>query len=138
MAATSPESLPRERNRAWAAQLLAGARNGRAPDDADAVAVITNLLEMVQTLRDRNEQLESALQSRVAIEQAKGVLAERLGVDPEDAFVLLRTAARSARVKLRDLAWRVVASPETPEEIASLVDPLEQRAADASADGAPA
>jgi DDE domain/ANTAR domain len=41
------------------------------------------------------EQLQSALNSRVLIEQAKGVLAERLNVPIHDAFTVLRSSARS-------------------------------------------
>jgi ANTAR domain-containing protein len=65
-------------------------------------------------LRERVEQLEQALSSRIIIEQAKGVLAERLKLDVDDAFVILRSAARSNRLKLHDLAARVVREPKTP------------------------
>jgi AmiR/NasT family two-component response regulator len=53
------------------------------------------------------------------IEQAKGILAERYGTDVDSAFRLLRRGARSNRMRLRDLASRVVASPETPAELSS-------------------
>src|SRR6201985_290543 len=70
----------------------AGLRVGRALAD---VATIGLLQE--RNLRHQEvlaEQLRGALNSRVTIEQAKGVLAERLGLDMEGAFNLLRGQAR--------------------------------------------
>jgi hypothetical protein len=49
-------------------------------------------------------QLQAALTSRVVIEQAKGVLAERLQVSADEAFAVLRGAARSHNWLLSDLA----------------------------------
>jgi transcriptional regulator with GAF, ATPase, and Fis domain len=54
-------------------------------------------------------QLQTALNSRVVIEQAKGVLAERDGVDMGTAFERLRRTARSSNRRLADLAGDVVA-----------------------------
>ncbi|MGA8116473.1 MAG: GAF and ANTAR domain-containing protein [Actinocatenispora sp.] len=54
------------------------------------------------------EQLQTALNSRVIIEQAKGVLAERLGLDMEDAFAVLREQSRARRVRLVELASQVL------------------------------
>ena len=54
-------------------------------------------------------QLQSALTSRVVIEQAKGVLAERLQISIDVAFEMLRSAARSRNRLLSELA-RDVAS----------------------------
>ena len=54
------------------------------------------------------EQLQVALNSRVTIEQAKGALASRLGVDTAEAFEILRAHARSNRLKLTDVAAGVV------------------------------
>ncbi|MFF1477109.1 ANTAR domain-containing protein [Streptomyces sp. NPDC058301] len=51
-----------------------------------------------------NEQLQTALNSRVLIEQAKGKLAERQGIDMEQAFTALRGYARSHNRRLSDLA----------------------------------
>jgi ANTAR domain/GAF domain len=49
-------------------------------------------------------QLQAALTSRIIIEQAKGVLAERLKISTDDAFEVLRGAARSRNRLLSDLA----------------------------------
>ncbi len=75
------------------------------------------LKQLVEQLRLHNAQLERALESRVVIEQAKGILAERYELGIDDAFVLLRRAARSSRVRLRELAERVVGERATPPEI---------------------
>jgi transcriptional regulator with GAF, ATPase, and Fis domain len=58
------------------------------------------------------EQLQTALNSRVTIEQAKGVLAERLQVDMDEAFSLLRETARSGSRRLSELALGVVNGTE--------------------------
>jgi transcriptional regulator with GAF, ATPase, and Fis domain len=55
-----------------------------------------------------NEQLQIALNSRVVIEQAKGKLAERLGLDMDQAFGLLREYARARNLRLSDLAQAVI------------------------------
>jgi GAF domain-containing protein len=58
------------------------------------------------------EQLQAALNSRILIEQAKGVLAERLQLDLDDAFVLLRSGARSHNRRLSELAQGIVDGTE--------------------------
>jgi transcriptional regulator with GAF, ATPase, and Fis domain len=49
-------------------------------------------------------QLRAALQSRITIEQAKGVLAEQLDLSVDDAFQRMRRHARNTNQKLTDLA----------------------------------
>ena len=66
--------------------------------------------------RGRAEELQHALTSRVVVEQAKGVLAERLGLNIEGAFSVLRGAARSERVKVHDLARTVVKNKDTTDD----------------------
>jgi GAF domain-containing protein len=54
------------------------------------------------------EQLQQALDSRVLIEQAKGVIAERRKVQVNEAFETIRRYARSNQLKLRDVAAAIV------------------------------
>jgi hypothetical protein len=88
-----------------------------SPDDAEAQ--VERLRELVGSLLERNQQLERALASRIVIEQAKGVLAERHDLSVDEAFELLRRASRSHRMRIHKLAAAVVASRETPVEIST-------------------
>ena len=67
-----------------------------------------------------NEQLTYALNSRVVIEQAKGMVAERLGLDMERSFTALRNHARNHNMRLADLSNAVIAGTVA----ASTLDPL--------------
>jgi 2-methylaconitate cis-trans-isomerase PrpF len=53
-------------------------------------------------------QLQAALESRVAIEQAKGIIAEHLAISVDDAYTLLRNRSRSQNAKLTETARNVV------------------------------
>ena len=68
----------------------------------------------VEALRTEVAQLQTALDARIVIEQAKGVLAERYDLGIREAFELLRYAARSARMPLRELAGEVAERKGTP------------------------
>jgi GAF domain-containing protein len=54
------------------------------------------------------EQLQTALNSRLAIEQAKGRLAERGNLEIEEAFTVLRDYCRSRNLRLSDVGRKVV------------------------------
>ena len=64
------------------------------------------------------EQLQLALNSRVIIEQAKGVLAERNATDMDGAFGALRHYARKHNIKLTDLARAVIRGDTDPSTLA--------------------
>ena len=83
----------------------------------------TSLVRELQRLRIENSQLTQALESRVVIEQAKGILRERYGLSLDAAFELLRHAARSNRMNIHALASNVVSMPETPPEFGRVPPP---------------
>jgi hypothetical protein len=87
-----------------AADFDPGQRPPKPPDVTDETA----------RLRLAVAQLEHALSVRVVVEQAIGVLAERGGVSPRDAFEHLRKIARSHGRKVHELAGQVVSSVTDP------------------------
>ena len=74
-----------------------------------------------------NEQLNAALSSRIVIEQAKGVISERVGVATDEAFRRLRHYARSHNVLLADVA-RDVASGKMELETFGISETMKPRA----------
>lgn len=84
--------------------------------DADVIAaqaladVATIAILQNRAARDAqllNEQLTQALRTRIVIEQAKGVVAERADLDMEAAFARLRRHARNHNMRLTDVAEAV-------------------------------
>jgi GAF domain-containing protein len=64
-----------------------------------------------------NEQLNHALNTRIVIEQAKGMVAEREGLDMEQAFETLRSHARNRNLRLADVARDVIAGTLAPASL---------------------
>jgi GAF domain-containing protein len=93
---------------------------GTAPDGLDpAVARAARALVDIATIGILQEratrehelvtgQLQVALNSRVIIEQAKGILAERMRVTPDQAFIVLRAYSRNHNYPLTQLAADVI------------------------------
>jgi len=90
------------------------------PLDPDDVAAAQGLADIAtigilqeRSLREANdarEQLQHALDSRIVIEQAKGVIAQTANVSMEDAFRQLRDLARRSGRLLSVVAGEVVAA----------------------------
>jgi transcriptional regulator with GAF, ATPase, and Fis domain len=77
------------------------------------IATVGLLQQRAIRARDiMTEQLQAALNSRILIEQAKGLLAERLQVDVDQAFTILRRSARNRNRRLSDLAQALVDGTE--------------------------
>ncbi len=93
---------------------------GTAPDSLDpAVARAARALVDIATIGILQEratreqelvagQLQVALNSRVIIEQAKGILAERMRVTPDQAFIVLRAYSRNHNYPFTQLAADVI------------------------------
>jgi transcriptional regulator with GAF, ATPase, and Fis domain len=64
-----------------------------------------------------SEQLQSALNSRIVIEQAKGALAQIHAVSTDDAFTMLRAFSRRNNLRLGDVASAVITDPEKHPEL---------------------
>lgn len=90
-----------------------GALSGRDLLTAQAFADVATIgILHERALRENaivTEQLQSALNSRVVIEQAKGVVAYGAGVAIDEAFEIIRRYARSHRMGISDVAARLVA-----------------------------
>ncbi|HET6964093.1 MAG TPA: GAF and ANTAR domain-containing protein, partial [Acidimicrobiales bacterium] len=102
--------------------LMVGALPGSRLYDAKDLAIVESFAESAGVVlalgearselerrhRETADQLQAALDSRVVIEQAKGVVSASRGVTVEDAFARLRAYARSHNSKLQDVASSVV------------------------------
>jgi len=75
---------------------------------ADVASIALIQQRAAEDARILNEQLQTALTSRVVIEQAKGVIAEHHQIDMDGAFTLLRAYARSHNGRLSQIAHDVV------------------------------
>jgi transcriptional regulator with GAF, ATPase, and Fis domain len=95
---------------------LFGVRTGLLDDETvrlgQALADVATIgLLQERAIRRREtlaEQLQTALNSRIVIEQAKGVIAERRRLDMDGSFTLLRQTARSNNRRLSELAQDVI------------------------------
>jgi GAF domain-containing protein len=84
----------------------AHARVGQALADVATIAILQE--RAIRHHEVLAEQLQHALTSRIVIEQAKGVLAERGGLDMAAAFERLRRHARNTNTRLTELAHGIV------------------------------
>ena len=87
----------------------------------DASAAVARLLAVTHASYERRAQLEHALESRISIEQAKGIVAERYGLEVDEAFDLIRRTARTHRMKINDLVRAIRPGQETPSELAATI-----------------
>ena len=87
---------------------------------ADIAAVALMQERVVRESHGLVEQLQHALTSRVVIEQAKGLLAERAHIGLDEAFRRLRHHARARNHRLSDVAREVI---DGQLDVAAMIDP---------------
>jgi hypothetical protein len=85
-------------------------RIGQALADVATIGLLQQ--RAIQNRDVLTEQLQTALNTRVLIEQAKGMVAERLNIEVAEAFNVLRSAARRDNRRLSDLAQAIVDGSE--------------------------
>ena len=93
----------------------ADAAAGRALADLAAISLCQ--VRAVQDAQLVTDQLQHALQSRIAIEQAKGMLAERAGIAMDEAFARMRGHARASHRLLVAVAEDVVSGELAPDAV---------------------
>lgn len=112
--------------RIGALNLFRNATGPMSPSDAGVAQALADVAA-ISILHDRvlshstelAQQLQTALDTRLVIEQAKGILAERGDIGMDEAFALLRAHARSTRRRLAVLAMGVVDDDEADEVLRS-------------------
>jgi transcriptional regulator with GAF, ATPase, and Fis domain len=93
----------------------ADVRTGQALADVATIGILAQRgLHQADLL---TTQLQNALNSRVTIEQAKGVLAERRGITVDQAFAVLRAYARNHNLHLSDLARQIADGTSTATDL---------------------
>lgn len=87
---------------------LAGGDVALAQALADLASITILQAAAATEARRRDEQLQHALDSRIIIEQAKGMVAEHAHIDMPSAFNRIRVRARKTNTKLTDVASHIV------------------------------
>src|SRR5262249_29816733 len=85
---------------------------------------MTDWAGRVQRLEAELSGLREAMRNRGLIEQAKGRLAERWGVDAEQAFKMLSQQSQEANLRVVDVAAQLMGSPVAAEPVATDAEPL--------------
>jgi GAF domain-containing protein len=107
-----------------ALNLFGGSAGSMADEDVRIVQALADVatIGLLQERAVRRgellaEQLQSALESRIMIEQAKGALAQLHGGSPDEAFTLMRSYCRRHGLRLADIARAVVFEPASVPEL---------------------
>src|SRR5688572_11421337 len=105
----------------------AGADTSASAEPAEALAAL------VAKLRAELTGVRTAMRNRAVIEQAKGVLVERLGITPDEGFDQLVRLSQRTNIKLIEIAAAIVGTtapdPRAPDVVNLIDDELRQHVA---------
>ncbi|QNN52108.1 GAF and ANTAR domain-containing protein [Nocardioides mesophilus] len=115
----------RLRTQTYGALNLFGTHTGQMdPADAKIVQALADIATIgmlqqrtIQRSDDLTEQLQGALNTRIVIEQAKGMIAQTHTITPDQAFEMLRAYCRKNNLPLSDVANRVISDPLSLDQL---------------------
>lgn len=81
---------------------------------AEHAAVTLANAHLYERTASRANQMQSAMESRAVIEQAKGIIMAEHRITPDEAFTVLTKASQDSNRKLRDIAAAIVARAQSP------------------------
>ena len=79
-----------------------------------AIEVAIGRFREMQAISGERDKLEEQLESRKAIDRAKGILMDEIGMKEQDAFAFIQRTAMSERTKMRDVAERIIVGDLRP------------------------
>ncbi|MEV4514564.1 SpoIIE family protein phosphatase [Dactylosporangium sp. NPDC049525] len=116
--------------------------SGQAPAEGGSAEPAEALAALVAKLRAELTGVRTAMRNRAVIEQAKGVLVERLGVSPDQGFDQLVRLSQRTNIKLIEVAAAIVGTtspdPDAPDVVNLIDDELRQHVARSRTRTAPA
>ena len=73
-----------------------------------AIEVAIGRFREMQAISGERDKLEEQLETRKAIDRAKGILMDEVGMKEQEAFAFIQRTAMSERTKMRDVADRII------------------------------
>ncbi|MEL4504115.1 response regulator [Luteococcus sp. H138] len=84
-----------------------------ASDVVPAIEIAMGRFQEIRAVEDEVQDLEERLASRKAVDQAKGMLQEGLGLSEPEAFRWIQKTAMDLRISMREVAEKVIAQGKT-------------------------
>ena len=81
-----------------------------------AIEVALGRFHEMKALAEQNESLEEQLETRKAVDHAKGILMDECGMKEAEAFAFIQKTAMRERVKMKEIARRIIDGSLRPEQ----------------------